>query len=177
MVLNVHERRIAASAAAVGGVLDTLATQNDCLWAWEHWPPMRFPGGLRPGAEGGHGPVRYAVVERVSGRRVRFRFQRPGGFHGHHEFRVDAVPAASGAEPEAAEAAPRPENACILRHEIAMSLSGTARLSWPLVFRPLHDALIEESFDKVERGFGAGPAVPHRRSLWVRFLRRLLARK
>jgi hypothetical protein len=46
-VLNIHFRDFPRSPAVVGGLIDTLASDNDQLWPGENWPPMRFPGGLR----------------------------------------------------------------------------------------------------------------------------------
>jgi hypothetical protein len=47
-----------------------------------------------------------------------------------------------------------------------------AALTWPLIFRPLHEALIEDSLDDAERALGGEP--PAREwSPWVRLLRRL----
>jgi hypothetical protein len=63
----------------------------------------------------------------------------------------------------------------ILRHVIEMKAKSVARLTWPIVFRPLHDALIEDSLDKAERNLGqelrASSGSP-----WVKFLRRELRR-
>ncbi|MER5461131.1 hypothetical protein ABT010_10670 [Streptomyces sp. NPDC002668] len=42
---------------------------------------MRLDRPLGVGARGGHGPVRHTVVGWASGRRVRFRFTGPRGFH------------------------------------------------------------------------------------------------
>lgn len=80
------------------------------------------------------------------------------GFHGTHGY----------------SATPRADGGTLLVHEIDMRISGVARLSWPLVFRPLHDALMEGSLDLAEEactpGFG-------RRASWspyVKLLRRAL---
>lgn len=157
MVLNVHEREIAASADEVGLLIDSLASVNDRLWPWHAWPAMRFDGPLREGAVGGHGPVRYFVSRYEPGRRVQFQFTGPAGFNGYHSYIV----------------IDRTEDSTLLRHELAMTLSGWALLTWPLVFRPLHDALIEESLDRAESECGSPPTFAHRRSLWTKTLRAL----
>jgi len=159
MVHNLHEREIAAPADAVGMLIDSLASKNDRLWPRNEWPAMRLDGPLRVGAAGGHGPVRYFVTHYKPGRRVEFQFTNPAGFNGRHSF----------------TAISRTKNSTILRHELAMSPSGTAVLTWPLFFRPLHDALIEESLDRAENECGALPDLPHRRSLWTRILRVLFS--
>ena len=58
-----------------------------------------------------------------------------------------------------------------------MGTTGSARVTWPLFFRPLHDALIEESLDRAEAELGGPPVPSARRSLWVRMLRAPLERR
>lgn len=155
MVHNAHEREIAAPIEEVGRLIDSLASTNDSLWPHEHWPPMRLNGELGVGASGGHGPVRYFVTAYDPGRRIEFQFTGPTGFNGHHSF---IATSSAG-------------NTTLLRHELVLSPKGVARLTWPLFFRPMHDALVEESLDRAEHRFSTSPCTPHRRSLWVRALR------
>ncbi|WP_372448549.1 hypothetical protein [Streptomyces durocortorensis] len=54
-----------------------------------------------------------------------------------------------------------------------MNTSGPARLTWPLVWRPLHDALLEDSLDRAERACTGAVENPARRGSYVRLLRRL----
>jgi hypothetical protein len=145
---------------AVGSRLDTLATSGDALWPHERWPRMAFDKPLRIGARGGHGPIRYLVEEYDPGRRVVFRFTHPVGFIGTHGFWLE--PMGKG---------------CELRHTIDMRVSGSALLTWPLVFRPLHDALLEDALDKVEADLSDREWLGRGWSPWVRVLRRLLARR
>lgn len=143
VVLNIHERVIPANADAVGRMIDTLGSGGDMVWPSERWPPMKFDRPLEVGASGGHGPIRYRVESYEPGRSVRFRFLSPEGFVGTHEF--DVVDAGEGASK--------------LRHVIEMRAIGVAALSWSLVIRPLHDALLEDALDKVEGAFrDVGPA-------------------
>lgn len=154
-VRNVHRRHLAASPAVVGRLIDGLASSEDRLWPGDRWPAMRLDGPLGAGAAGGHGPIRYTVEEYVPGRSVRFRFTAPRGFVGTHRFEV--VPRAEG---------------CELRHVLEIDAVGPARFSWPLLFRPLHDALVEDSLDRAALALGGAPA-PARRSARVRVLRAL----
>ena len=64
-ISNAHVREIAAPAAAVGEILATLGSADDRLWATDIWvtTPVRFDRPLAVGAEGGHGSIRYSVVE------------------------------------------------------------------------------------------------------------------
>ena len=159
-VLNIHERTLRASPLQAAGLLDGLSSPQDALWPSEAWPRMRFDRPLQPGALGGHGPIRYAVASYEHGRRICFRFTAPQGFIGQHWFEV----------------LPQGESGTVLRHTIDMTLKGSALLSWPLVFRPLHDALVEDALAKAQAALGEQP--DHVRwSAWVRLLRRVLTRR
>jgi hypothetical protein len=160
MVLNIHTRDIQASRAALGALLDTLASKQDLIWPHEHWPAMRFDRPLEVGAVGGHGPIRYSVESYEPGQAILFRFTGPRSFHGTHGFMIkDRAP-----------------GIVRLEHTLSMRLSGTALLSWPLLFRWLHDALIEDALDRAESSLTKRPLPQRRWSLWVRFLRHVMKR-
>jgi hypothetical protein len=156
-VANIHSRAYRASMAEVGTLLDSLASREDLLWPVDSWPAMRFDRALGIGARGGHGPIRYSVAEYEPGRRVRFQFDAPSGFNGYHEYRVEAVAGETSQ----------------LTHELRMQARGIAQVTWPLVFRPLHDALIEDSLAKAAWNLGE-EAKTRRWSRRVRFLRSLM---
>lgn len=158
-VRNVHERVLEAPASRVGELLDGLSSPEDALWPRQDWPAMRFDRPLGVGAVGGHGPIRYTVEAYAPGNRVELRFTAPRGFDGTHTFDVETL------------AAERTR----LRHTIEMRTAGPARWSWPLLYRPLHDALLEDALDRAERATGGVPR-PRTWSPWVRTLRWLLAR-
>ncbi|GHG11048.1 MULTISPECIES: SRPBCC family protein [Amycolatopsis] len=151
MVRNVHTRRFPGSRAELAVLLDTLGTPGDRLWPVADWPPTRLDGPRVPGTPAGHGPVRY-VLEDAAPDRLRFRFTAPAGVHGHHEFTLDGD---------------------ALTHVLVASLHGWARLTWPLFFRPLHDALLEQLLDRAELAVTGRVERPVRWSPYVRFLRRL----
>jgi hypothetical protein len=156
---NVHERRLPASPEQVGHLLDSLGAAADSLWPTEHWPPMRFDRPLGPGADGGHGPIRYRVEEHEPGSRVCFRFTGPPGLTGTHEFSVQETP-----------------GGCLLRHVIEGRASGRMLAAWPLVFRPLHDALLEDALNQAHAAVTGRPAPAPVWSWWVRRLRAQAAR-
>jgi hypothetical protein len=131
-VLNVHERSFRSSPEQAGRLLDSLSSPEDALWPSKLWPRMRLDKPLGLGATGGHGPIRYSVVAYEPGKKVTFEFISPRGFVGKHWFEVLGH-GASGT---------------MLRHTIEMSLVGSARLSWPVAIRPLHDALVEDALTK-----------------------------
>jgi hypothetical protein len=152
-VVNIHQRTIARPTTEVGRLLDSLASDQDLLWPRGLWPAMRFDRPLAVGADGGHGPVGYAVIEYEPGRRVRFRFSRPAGFNGWHELEV--LPQGDGT---------------LIRHTIEMDATGPALLTWPLAIRWLHDACLEDAFATAEASLGLTPTVVPW-SPWVKLLR------
>jgi hypothetical protein len=58
-------------------------------------------------------------------------------------------------------------------HTIEMHVSGPARASWPLLFEPLHDALMEDAMDRAS-AFTGTPFRPARWGGRVRALRAAL---
>ena len=118
---------------------------------------MRFKEGLKLGSKGGHGPIRYTVSKLIAGELVQFEFSKPKGYHGNHRFEITEI------TPAKTE----------IKHILEIRINGMALLSWPLAIRWLHDALIEDAFDKIENHFSGG----HKRtnwSFWVRILRAVL---
>jgi len=63
-----------------------------------------------------------------------------------------------------------------LVHTIEMKTSPQGTLKWMLFVRSLHDALIEDAFDKVENYFDDQER-NSKWSLWVRFCRKILKPK
>jgi hypothetical protein len=156
-VLNIHSRVIPLSCGEVGTLIDALASREDRLWPTARWPAIHLDRPLGVGAVGGHGPIRYTVAGYQPQRWVRFRFTRPRGFDGFHEFAVEPLDPARTR----------------LTHLLVMRPRGLARLSWPLAYRWLHDALLEDALDSAERAL-TGHAGHH--ASWgvhVRALRRI----
>lgn len=143
-----------ATIGRVGALIDSLASHKDALWPVHLWPRMKFDRPLDVGATGGHGPIRYFVEAYMPGRCIKFRFTGPKGFNGFHSF----------------ELVDSPESAVVLRHTLEMTTHGLAVLSWPVLFGPLHDALIEDSLATAQASLGQPPEL-QRWALWVRFLR------
>ena len=156
-VRNVHERKLNVSLEKAGELMDSLASATDSLWPHETWPPMKFDKPLQPGAKGGHGPIRYFVKSYEPGRNVYFEFTAPAGFDGFHGFELEEI------DPDST----------VLRHVLEMKAAGPALFTWSLVFRPLHDALLEDALDKAERNLGCTPAGASW-SAWVKILRWIL---
>ena len=159
-VQNRHARRFPADPEVVGTLIDGLGSREDRLWPRERWPALTMDGPLDESPKGGHGPIRYFVQEYERGRRVLFRFTGPPGFDGTHRFELR--PAAGG---------------CQLEHVIDMKVRGSAILSWPLLFRPLHNALLEDALDKAEAHVRGEEWRPRPFPWTVRLLRRMAARR
>lgn len=156
-ILNVHERRLPVPAEQVGLLLDTLSSHDDRLWPRESWPPMVLDRGLEPGSRGGHSLIRYSVSEHTPGCRAVFEFEPMNHmrrFQGRHYFEV----------------VPRGEET-VLRHTIDVEIDAATYMYWKVFVERIHDALLEDAFDKAERELGL--ARPHRSrwSLSVRLLR------
>jgi hypothetical protein len=131
-VSNVHERTIAAPAALVGALLDTLASADDKFWPHENWPGVKFNLPRPVGATGGHGTGPYTVSFYTPGRHLRSQFG--GGRQGYHEFTLQEVD----------------DMTCLLRHALKTRLAFNLTWRWLFLIRPLHNALIEDLFDKIE---------------------------
>ena len=140
-VVNVHQRLLYARPEQVGALLDALSSPQDALWPNDTWPRMKFDRPLGVGAQGGHGPIRYFVQAYEPGRSIRFRFTEPKGFNGWHACEIIDATAMH----------------CILEHRIEMTLEGGARLLWPLVIGPLHDACVEDLLSRAQALLGNEP--------------------
>ena len=118
---------------------------------------MRLNNGLQPGSSGGHGPIGYTVQTHRPGELVQFEFSKPKGFIGIHRFEIIVLG----------------DNRCEIKHTIDMHATALAALQWVLAIRWLHDAFIEDAFDKVENHFLTEPKRTEW-SAWVKILRRIL---
>ena len=153
-VLNIHSREYPVAPEKLGSLIDTLASPNDLLWPHRLWPRMKFDKSLSVSARGGHGPIRYFVEEYAPGKRVVFRFTGPRGFDGFHGYDVIELE----------------KNKTELRQTLEMKTHGSAQLLWPLIYRPLHDALIEDSLSFAELRLQLNPTEASW-SWWVKLLR------
>lgn len=156
-VLNVHQRIIHASKVEVAGLMNTLATQNDMIWPREKWPAMKFKDGLKVGNDGGHGPIRYSILRYTPGEFIEFKFSESSGLNGKHWLQISEIDT----------------DKTQIKHVIEMNPKWKAILPWTLGIRWLHDALIEDAFDKVHNHFSE-ESVSSEWNLWVKLLRKVL---
>jgi hypothetical protein len=157
-VVNVHQRLLYATPEQVSVLLAALGSGDDRLWP-ARWPRMRLDAPLAPGARGGHGPIRYRVASWAPGRGVLFRFEDMPGVAGTHGLEILQAT----------------RHHCVLEHRLEARLGAVAWLGWVAVFRPLHDACVEDALSRAQATLGApGAVVPW--SPYVRMLRWALAR-
>jgi hypothetical protein len=157
-IVNEHARRLKVPKAAVSDLVESLGSEKDRLWPRDTWPPMRLQGGLAPRSSGGHGPIRYFVELHEPGRLVRFRFSRPRGWKGTHEFRVDV----------------EPDGYVRLSHRLDVRADLGGALRWFLILQPLHDALMQDLMAGSAVALESGPAPMPVWSFRVRVLRGIL---
>jgi len=153
-VLNIHEREFEANYEQVGMLIDSLSSEDDRLWPNHSWPRMKFDRPLSIGADGGHGQIGYFVEAFKPGQSIKFKFTSPRGFNGFHTYEVVRST----------------QRSVFLRHTIEMTIHGAAFLTWPLIIRPLHDALLEDSLATAQASLGMIPQM-QAWSPWVKFLR------
>jgi hypothetical protein len=158
-VINIHKRVIEQPKIEIAKLFNTLATDHDMMLATDKWPRMKLDKGLQVGSKGGHGPIKYFVTDYQPENSITFQFTFTG-FNGFHRFDIKELEA----------------NKTELSHTINMSTTGSATLKWGLAIRWLHDAFIEDAFDKVENHFTKAQKNTEW-SLWVRTLRRIMKPK
>jgi hypothetical protein len=157
-VINIHERELKADYEQVAKLIDFLSSEDDLLWPNQCWPRMKFDRPISVGAKGGHGPIGYVVEAYKPGQSIKFCFTRPKGFNGFHKFDV----------------VKNTHQSVILRHTIEMELKGSALLTWPLLIRPLHDALLEDALSTAQASLGMTPRM-RLWSPWVKIIRWIMS--
>ncbi|WP_230688439.1 hypothetical protein [Hymenobacter jeongseonensis] len=126
------------------------------MLATDKWSPMILDKGLAIGSKGGHGPMKYVIEKYEPDEFIQFTFTGPQGFRGFHTFEITALD----------------DNVSELKHTIEMTTTGlAATLQWLIAIRWLHDAYIEDAFDKVESHFTT-ERKKRNWSIWVKLLRK-----
>lgn len=119
-LIDVHRRRVDRELS--DALLPALLDPDARVWPADVWPPLVLDDGLRVGSAGGHGPIRYHVIESEP-QRVRFAFDKLDGWH---EFRVEGD---------------------TVVHEIRVR-KPSAQVRYVVIH--LHDALLEHLLDDIE---------------------------
>jgi hypothetical protein len=151
-IINVHSRHLPTSVAQISQRIATAASKDDRIWPHENWPRMYLDRPIQVGAVGGHGPITYRVTHFAPQDRVRFEFT--SGSVGWHELKLQSTG----------------EQTCLLTHTIHTEPSLKFRIAWLLVIRHMHDALVEDLFDKLEAQFHPLKQ-PKRWNAYVKLLR------
>ncbi|WP_176955770.1 DUF2867 domain-containing protein [Sinosporangium album] len=142
-------------------MLETLATDHDRVWHSDLVQPITLDRGLNVGSRGGHGQVRYHVIEHEPGRLVRFEFHRSIGLVGNHTFEV----------------VPHDDWHATLRHTIEAQPTRRGRVTWPLLIKHIHDNAVEDMLDHIERTVTGMVHRPAPAPRWVRVLAPRLRRR
>ncbi len=159
-VTNIHKRVITQPKANIAELFKTLSSENDMMLATDKWSPMILDNGLSVGSKGGHGPIKYTVKDFKPDNFIQFEFTEPKGFNGFHKFEISELN----------------NNSTELKHIIDMNTEGLATLKWTFAIRWLHDAYIEDAFDKVENHFTTDKKNSEW-TIWVKLLRKALKPK
>ncbi len=159
-VLNTHKRVLNEPKQNIAELLATLSKENDKIWPIEKWPAMRFRNGIKIGAKGGHGPIRYSVEKYNPNEIIQFQFSKPKGFNGIHKFELKELP----------------NKKTEIKHTIEMETKGKGTLVWFFAIHSLHNALIEDGLDKIENYFSNDKKVTAW-NVWVKIIRKLLVKK
>ncbi len=159
-IKNIHTRTIKASQNKLIKLLQTLSSDNDCIWPKEKWPAMRFENGLKIGSKGGHGPIRYWIENYTPEEGIQFRFSKPTGFQGFHKLEIQKLT----------------QESTVITHTIAMQTAGKSTWLWLFIIRPLHNALMVDLLNKVENQFSDTQKSTNW-NLWVKFLRKQMTKK
>lgn len=151
---SVNERVLPIDSARVTEAMASLSSPDDQLWPTARWPRMKLDAGLSPGSTGGHGPIQYVVEAYEPGRQVSFRFLPTSGFGGVHWFESTKT-----------------ERGVCLRHALLGEASFFGWLYWWVVLGPMHEALVQDAFDRAEALSDATKPAERPLSLYVRGLR------
>lgn len=158
-IINIHKREINQPKEEIVQLFKTLASENDLMLATNKWSPMQLDKGLQIGSKGGHGPIKYHAVDYNPEAFIVFEFDLKG-FNGTHQFNILEIN----------------QNKTELSHIIDMTTSGLSTIKWVFAIRWLHDAYIEDAFDKVENHFS--PTKKRSEwSIWVKLLRKIMKPK
>ena len=158
-IFNIHTRKIDKPINEVVKLFNTLATDTDMMVATDKWPRIKLDNGLQVGSKGGHGPIKYFVTEYQPQKLIQFQFDMVG-FNGFHKFELLELE----------------NNRTKLLHIVDMTTNGWATLKWSLAIRWLHDAFIEDAFDKVENHFTKEKKITTW-NWWVKTLRNIMKPK
>ncbi|MBS7808438.1 SRPBCC family protein [Variovorax sp. PCZ-1] len=149
-IINIHSRHINAPATQIWPLLLTLGSTNDLVWPHEDWPRMKLDRPMQAGAVGGHGPIHYRVSICEPSQQIRFEFIQ--GSVGFHEVILRDT-----------------ANGCLLTHTIDTRPELGFFFKWHFIIRFMHDAVIEDLFDKLQAHIEPLP----KRSRWTAYVKLL----
>jgi hypothetical protein len=159
MIIKSRLRRFFISQqSGLNAIIDTFADDDSILWPVEVWPRDRFESKLALNACGGHGGTRYSVAEYVPGHFLKFEFTFPKSYHGFHSFRLTQVK----------------NQQWLLEHNTFIKTNVWKWFLWVMLISPVHNALIQDAFDKAEKYASTNLLFLSKWPLRVYFIRHLL---
>jgi hypothetical protein len=155
-IINKHERVVKTEKSKIGQMLDEICIKEKTVWPRDRWPAIEFEKSMSVGVAGGHDGIRYTITKYIPGKYLECKFTAPVGFIGSHTFEIIEID----------------NSTCKISHISRITPKGKIRILWPIIMRPLHDAMLEDLFDNVEIAAGLNPN-KKRWSFWVKMLRKL----
>jgi hypothetical protein len=158
-IYNKHERVVNSSTESLAWTIDNPSGPDESFWPHEKWPPRITPNPIKVGLPASHsnGLVQYKVSEYIPGKRISYQFEPAGataGLDGRHFLEIIAR-----------------HKYTVIRHIVDADCSLKMWLRWIVFIAPVHNAIIEDTFDKVENRINSNSNKYTRWSLWVKFLR------
>lgn len=147
-IVNVHSRWTAGTIQRAAEILDGLAIPGESVWPSCRWPALVLDHGFAVGSRGGHGFIRYTVVDHEPGRSVSFVFDDSMPLAGGHRFEI--APDGEGVQ---------------WTHTLVIDEPSLAARR---IIVPLHDALLEDLLDLVVGQMTHQPVRPRAQSTGLR---------
>lgn len=157
LIVNTHERLLPCHINSAEFLIDDFAKNSADLWPSSLWPRESFDRPLQLGALGSHGGTQYIVDCYEPGRYVKFKFLKPKGYNGYHEFSLVECG----------------ENT-LIKHTVEFKTNLFASLTWRYIIQWVHDSLIEDAFDCAQTSIGSPPKKSHQWPKRVYFFRHML---
>lgn len=134
-IFSHHQRTIDCAIETARGLFETFVDNDSIFWPTSSWPRDAFNDDqLKIGSIGGHGGTKYKIQHYQPGACLEFSFIYPKGYLGTHEFRLIFLNSSQ----------------FLLCHVTNIKTNIYHWMLWQIMIRWVHDALIQDAFDKAE---------------------------